>query len=228
MRARSYIPLGIAAWLAACAESTGPPVPQSPLVRSDGQLHHLKWQSTTGRREFRVDGERGRPQLAQGAQSGPVLDRHQVSFWAFPSRDQSIQINYQASDGTWRPYVRFSVPKQSLSRWPNGKLIAKGDSVSITVSIDTTTLIVHFEPAGLAFSWVAPAQLTVWYTGADPDFDASGTVDQRDRYIEQRLLRMWVQQNAGNPWSALGATQSVSSKTFTGSLNHFSGYALSW
>lgn len=228
VRARGYFLLGAAAWLAACAETTGPPVPQSPLIRADGQLHHpdgklhhLKWQRTARRREFAV--------IRNGATlAAPQSAASALSFWAFPSRDQAIQINYLAWDGTWQPYLWFSVPKGGLARWPDGTRIARTDSVLITVSIDTVSLVVHFEPTGLAFNPRAPAQLTVWYTGASPDFDASGTVDAADGYIEQNLLGMWVQEFAGDPWNTVVVVQSVPDKMFIGSLNHFSGYAVSW
>lgn len=227
-RAKSFILLSIAAWVAACVESTGPPVPESPLVRPDGELHHLKWQSTTEPRQFSVGRLDEGPLMAPAQASGPVLDHNRVAFWAFPGRGQSIQINYRDADGTWRPYVGFSVPRGSLLRWPDGRLFTDSDSVLITVSIDTTTLIAQFEPTGLVFSSRVPAQLTVWYTGADPDFDGNGRVDWRDSYIERRLLGVWVQESAGDPWTGVAAVQSLWSKTFTSSLKHFSGYAVSW
>lgn len=227
--ARHLFLLGAVAWLAACAETAGPPVAQGPVTRADGQLHQLKWQGTDHPREFAAIRNVSTLSPSRAAANGPVLlDNHQLSFWAFPSKDQAIQINYLASDGSWQPYLWFSVPKGALAQWPDGRAIAEGDSVLITVSIDTTSLVVRFEPTGLVFSSQAPAQLTVWYADADPDFDASGTVDAQDAYIEHNLLGVWVQEAAGDPWNAVTAVQSVPYKLFTANLGHFSDYAVSW
>lgn len=227
--ARRYFLLGAAAWLAACTETTGPPVAQRPLIRTDGQLHHLKWQPSAKPREFAVIRNAVTLAAGQGVASGPaVLDNYQLSFWAFPGRDQATQINYLASDGTWQPYVWFSVPQGSLAQWPDGTPIAATDSVLITVAIDTVSLVVHFGPTGLTFNPLAPAQLTFWYAEADPDFDASGAVDTTDGYIEQNLLGVWVQEFAADPWNAVPALQSIPNKLFSANLGHFSDYAVSW
>ncbi len=228
-RARSFFLLGVAVWLAACAETTGPPVPQSPLTRAEGQLRHLMWQSAVGPREFAALGNAVLRRSGQpGAAATAVLDNDQLVFWASRSRDQEIQINYRAADGSWQPYVWFKVPKDGLLRRPDGTLFAEGDSVLITVAIDTTTLVVNFEPTGLEFNPSAPAQLTIWYTGADPDFDASGAVDGTDSYIEQELLGVWVQEFATDPWTLVTAVQSIPNKLFSANLGHFSDYSVSW
>ncbi len=229
MSARRFFLLGAAAWLAACAETTGPPTAQRPLIRADGQLHQLQWRSTDQPRRFAVVRNTVTLAATQNAAGSPaILDNNRLTFWASPVRDQAIQINYLASDGTWQPYVWFSVPKDGLAQWPDGTPVAPTDSVQITVSIDTTSLVVHFEPTGLVFNPLVPAQLTVWYAEANPDFDASGAVDATDGYIEQNLLGVWVQEFPGDPWSTVGAVQSIPGKLFVANLGHFSDYAVSW
>lgn len=221
-----YFVLGAAAWLAACAESTGPPQPQTKAL---GPLHQLRWQATEGPRTFATVGNRVTRAPALGAATNvAVLDNYQTNFWAFPDRDQAIQVNYLAPDGTWQPYLWFSVPNGGLAQWPDGQPVAPGDSVLISVSIDTTSLLVRFEPTGLVFSPLAPAQLAIWYTGANPDFDASGALDGADGYIEQNLLGVWVQEFATDPWQLVAAIQSIPNKLFAAELGHFSDYAVSW
>jgi len=219
--------LGVAVWVAACAESTGPAAPGS--VTRAAELRHLRWQNTPEGREFVAVGNavlhRAGP---RGAAASAVLDRHQLSFWALPTRDQEIQINYQAADGSWQPYVWFTIPKDGLSRRPDGTAFAEGDSVLITVAIDTTSLVVRFEPTGLEFNPMAPAQLNVWYTGADPDLDGSGAVDGADSRIEEEMLGVWVQEFAADPWTLVTTVQSIPSKRFSAYLSHFSDYAVSW
>lgn len=228
-RVRSFLVIGAAAWLAACAEMAGPSRPQSPLVRADGELHQLQWRPSSTPRTFAVVRDvvtQAPGQRAAG--TAATLDQNQVSFWAFPDRDQAIRINYLATDGTWQPYVDFEVPAGALALWPDGRPVEPTDSVLITAEVDTLSLVVRFQPTGLVFNPLAPARLTVWYTDANPDFDASGVVDSTDAYIEQTLLGVWVQEFASDPWSPVTASQYVPGKLFSASLSHFSDYAISW
>lgn len=229
VQARSLLLIVAAAWLAACAELAGPPQPQGPTVRADGALHQLRWRPSPLPRTFAL----GSSEVAEApgqraARAATTLDRNQVSFWASPGRDQAIRINYLASDGTWQPYVDFVVPAGALAQWPDGRPFVATDSVLITALVDTASLVVRFEPTGLTFNPLTPARLTVWYTDASPDFDASGVVDSADVYIEQRLLGVWVQEAAANPWSQVSAAQYLPGKLFSADLGHFSDYAVAW
>lgn len=228
-RVRSVLILGAGAWLVACAEMAGPPQPQTPLVRTEGTLHQLQWRSSAVPRTFSL--VRHTTSQATGlraAEAAATLDHNQVSFWAFPDRDQAIHISYLAADGSWQPYVDFVVPAGALAQWPDGSPVLPTDSVLITAEVDTLSLVVHFQPTGLVFNPLAPAQLTIWYTDANPDFNASGTVDSTDAYIEQTLLGVWVQEFASDPWNQVTATQYLPGKLFSANLSHFSDYAVSW
>jgi hypothetical protein len=219
----------VALWAAACAETTGPPPGERPEIAQLQALHPLRWDRSSSPRAFGLVAAPARPQLAAAAASAiHELDRYQVDFWAYADRPQAVEIRYRAADGSWLPYLSFSVPAGGLARWPDGRNVAPGDSVRITLSIDTTTLVVAFEPTGLGFSSDRPAQLTIWYTGADPDYDGNGAVDQKDADIEDKLLGLWVQERSTDPWASVAAVHVKAQKQFVADLLHFSGYALSW
>jgi hypothetical protein len=232
MRLKTVLTLsGAVLWLAACAETTGPP-PARPPEFAQRVLHPLRWDASTAPRAFGVVAAPSRPQMvAQSAASAAgiqTLDRYQLAFWAYADRSQSVEIRYRAADGSWLPYLSFSVPRGSLARRPDGQAVLPGDSVLITLSIDTTTLVVTLEPTGLTFDSERPAQLSIWYTGADPDYDGNGVVDGTDGYIEQTLLGLWVRERNSDPWTGVLAVHALSQKQFVADLLHFSGYALSW
>jgi hypothetical protein len=221
---KRYLLLGLAVWLAACAEPAGP---SAPPTLTTSQLQQLTWQSTPQGHQFAAVATGS--EFAKSVGDAPaLLDNYRLSFWAQQSQERSIQINYLAADGTWRPYVTFTVPAGGLARRPDGTPVAADDSVLITIAVDTTTLLVRFEPTGLGFNPAAPAHLVIWYTGANPDFDGNGVVDATDSDIEQQLLGIWVQEDPTDPWSGVAAQQSVSGKVFTADLSHFSGYAVSF
>ena len=53
-------------------------------------------------------------------------------------------------------------------------------------------------------------------------------VDANDSYIETHLLGMWYQADPTSLWAPIPAMQSLSTKSFTAALQHFSGYSVSW
>jgi hypothetical protein len=124
------------------------------------------------------------------------------------------------------PFLRLEIPKSALNRLPDGSGIAKGDSVLITVSVNNSQILVDLGPSGLTFD--SPAELEIWYGGADPDFNGDGVVDREDRRIERELLKFWYQDEHGGPWRAMKAKHSTKKKHFKVKLPHFSGYAVSW
>lgn len=214
-------------WLAACSEGIGPPpVPE---------LRLLRWSPTIGAPSFTA--RRGEPVLkgpdaAAGLSATPTLDTYQTSFWAHRGRDEVVEIRYLAPDGNWQPYARLSIPAAGLSRRPNRQLFADGDSVLITVTLDPLAVGVEFEPTGLVFSNSAPAQFQLWYTGADPDLDANGTLNGADEQIRRTRLGVWVQEYSGDPWAGVSAVHSLDDKLFSAGVHHFSkylsGYAVSF
>ncbi|MBI4421734.1 MAG: hypothetical protein HY560_12990 [Gemmatimonadetes bacterium] len=175
--------------------------------------------------------------IRPAARGGPIdvapvapspLSANQLSFWAYRDRDASVAVDYQASDGTWRPYVTLSVPRGALLHRPDGTLFASGDSVEITLSLDTTALALELEPTGLGFDPLVPAQLKIWYSAAGPDLDGDGSVNSVDAYIEEVLLGLWTREQLTDPWSALSAIKTASAKVLSADLAHFSGYEVAW
>ncbi len=225
---RAFLFMGAAALLAACAETTGPPLGGPPEL-SRAQLHQLKWQPEIGIPRFAVAGPTILRAAGSQATSGPyVLDNYQASFWAGAGKNQYVEVHYQAADLTWQPYVALSVPAAAPQQWPDGRPFAVTDSVLITLTLDPTSLSMHFEPTGLVFNPSVPAQLRFWYTGANPDFDANGRVDSTDTYIEQNRLGVWVRDLAVNPWTSVASVHVLTAKLFAADLQHFSDYAISW
>lgn len=233
--------VGAAAILAACTDSTGPPLNEPPpqdVAVPDGALHSLRWDLPESPVQFAVRpglwDEGGEIVVDPGvlvspSAGGPALDTYQVSFWAMRGKRRSIQINYVSGDeDEVQPFLRLVVRKKSLRHYPDGSRTAKGDSVLITVSIDPSNVRVYFEPTGLTFSKRHPAVLQIWYGGAGGDLNGDGVVDEEDRYIEQQLLGLWYQQESGDPWYAVPAWHNTGQKWFRAWLLHFSGYQISY
>jgi hypothetical protein len=240
------ISLAASTLLWACGDVMTPSVDTAevPLVATDGTLHHLQWNTAPSPAGLTVDGVQ--PQdaflvdgLAADAEPSPIKT-YEVSFTAVRGQHSYVEIDYTdcppsisgdedgEGKGTACPFLRFDVPSGALWSRPDGSLIGWRDSVLITVSVSSSQILVYLEPSGLQFNPRSPATLTIWYGGADPDFNGDGVVDHEDERIERELLKLWYQKEYGGPWHEMVATHSVAEKRFTVNLLHFSGYAVSW
>ena len=168
--------------------------------------------------------------IAEGLSLSSVnLDAYAVSFWAVKGQDRGIQINYVNADGSTAPFLRFDVDDDALDAWPDGTAFQSGDSVQISVTVeDAAEMRVRFAPAGLDFAAAEPAQLQMWYTGAQGDLNSDATVNTVDTNIEVTLLGLWTRQAATDPWVSLPAQHSAGYDWFKSPIDHFSSYAISW
>ena len=104
--------------------------------------------------------------------------------------------------------------------------LAPGDSVLITLTIDSNDVKVSLEPTGLVFG--DPAELQISYAGAGGDLNGDGVVDEADGDIERQLLGLWYREGADGAWEQIPAARSLADEWFTSALPHFCEYAISW
>ena len=152
-----------------------------------------------------------------------ALTQYQATIWAKRGQARTLQINYAANGGT-SPFMKLTISDPTYV--PGRGTIAMGDSVLVTATVDPHALTVSLEPHQMQFG--APSQLQIWYSGAGGDLDGDGQVNSSDSYIETQLLGMWYQADPSSPWTTIPATQSLSTKSFTAALQHFSGYSVAW
>ena len=183
----------------------------------DPTPHFLRWRG------------RSAPQFTgtafSASRAAPLsLDQYTVSFWAVRGQERSARVNYQDALGeTSHPFLILTItdPDALLD-----STFAQGDSVLVTVTIDTTKVGVTLEPAGLQFGESAGLQL--WYGGADGDLNGDGAIDETDSYIETELLGMWYREGTDGAWERIPAIHLLEEKSFFVLLPHFSEYAVSW
>src|SRR6266700_6289272 len=115
---RSLIPLALLA--AACTDGIGPvpPAMERPLAQSVATSSI--------------------PMLRQAA-TAPRLKTYQMSFWAKRGTQTTIGVNYRRVPGqfTSDPFLRFKIPINGLVAGADGVPLGRGDSVRITLTIDT-------------------------------------------------------------------------------------------
>jgi hypothetical protein len=222
----------------ACSEGVGPPpaAPETGVVESR-VFRPLAWQPTAGPLRFTAvgaaDGDARLDDgvLASPSAGAPILDDYEVSFWAVKGQTSGVQIHWLETSGDTtiaHPYIDFVVPAWALATAPNGDWVGAGDSVLITVTVDTTSMVTQFGPSGLTFKESNPAQLQYWYTGAGGDLNADGVVDQADADIEATLLDLWESPGSSTSWAPVWANHSLSDDWFRAGVSHFSGFAVAY
>jgi len=210
---RSILVFALALAVARCTD-------QPTAVKAPAGPQFLRW-AETPQFSARTTDPRARRSGAMALTPPLSLEQYAVSFWAVRGESRSVQINYSSSiDNDVHPFLLLTTTDPQFV--PGAGELAMGDSVLITVTVDTTKIGVSLEPTGLQFG--APAQLKVWYDGASGDLNGDGVVDSTDAALEAQVLGLWYREENSDPWTKLGASQSVDEKSFTYALPHFCEY----
>jgi hypothetical protein len=149
--------------------------------------------------------------------TAPALQTTHAEFWAMQGKQRSVTIRYLPNPGEdeGKVFLKFTVPVKAQLVSPDGRRLARGDSLRITVNVVPGKLQADFLPQGLVFANGVPAQLDIsYYYG-----------DTRGRPTNQ--LGMWY-------LPADGASEQVYSAVDTkgwmvqGLIEHFSNYAVAY
>ena len=214
------LPLGAALMVASCADGTGPPdqLDQQPLGAISGpgvsstELHPLMHRMSV----VFPDGLPLFQTVSQSSAESPPLETYELSFWAKRGNTRTAEIHYMADDpNDTNRFLSFHVPSKALLLRPDGTPFAKGDSVLISIRIDQSEYVVEFGPSGLVFDETEPAELEVWYGGAQGE-------------VPQEQLGLWHQQEAGLLWFPIVSHHDEELRWFKTNVFHFSTYAVSW
>lgn len=192
---------------------------QPTAVRPPSGPQFLRWSATP---EFSSQ-TRARRSGAMALTPPLSLDQYTVSFWAVRGESRSIRINYRSSiDNGSHPFLELTTTDPTLV--PGIGELAMGDSVLITVTVDTSKIGVELQPTGLQFG--SPSQLQIWYGGANGDLNGDGIADANDAQLEAQVLGLWYREYSTESWSQVPASQSVGEKAFVYALPHFCQYAV--
>jgi hypothetical protein len=221
---RSLLVLALALLVVRCADQpTAVNTPQPGVLKASSELQFVQWAGNVAP-QFSATSQHQRGHGHSASTSPPLsLDNYQASFWAVRGESRSVQINYQSSiDDETHPFLRLTTFDPQFV--PGAGELAVGDSVLVTVTVDTTKIGVTLEPSGLQFG--EPSQLQIWYGGAGGDFNGDGVADSTDAALEQQLLGLWYREGVGDDWATVPASQDLAGKSFTYSLPHFCMYAI--
>jgi hypothetical protein len=211
---RSLLVFALALSVARCAD-------QPTAVRPSSGPQFLRWSATP---EFTSQSNgRARRSGAMSLTPPLSLEQYTVSFWAVRGESRSIRINYSSTiDNGSHPFLELTTTDPTFA--PGIGEIAMGDSVLITVTVDTSKIGVRFEPTGLQFG--TESRLQIWYGGASGDLNGDGVADASDAQIAEQLLGLVYREYTNEEWTQVPATHLVDEKSFDYALPHFCEYAV--
>jgi hypothetical protein len=203
MRRARFLPLILAAAVAACSDAGAP---NTGGVKPPGELT-----------------------IIQLPAASPPIWNPVASFYAKKGTDRELRIYFQdAVGGPGEEYLRLRVDAGSLYKRPDGTLFQVGDSILITVTVvDPQQIFFDFQPSGLTFSSAVPAQLKIEYAETGGDLDDDGDVDTDDDAIEQ-VIDLWRQEQAGGDFVKLGAVKIEELDEIEADILGFTRYAIAY
>jgi hypothetical protein len=150
-------------------------------------------------------------------------------------QDQEIALVFPVSgnpadcaSGPTEDFLRLKLKPTSLLRYPDGNLVANGDSIFIYVKwVGNDSILFHLEPSGLLFNPSEPAVLKIEYGEASEDLNHDGRIDTEDGTIEHEL-DIWRQEHPGDPFVRVGTAKAEDSNEIEATLNGFSRYAIAY
>jgi len=212
---RSFMVFALALAVVRCAD-------QPTAVKPPAGPQFLRWSGATP--QFTAQTQARARRSGAMALTPPLsLDQYTVSFWAVRGESRSVRINYSSAiDNDTHPFLELTTTDPLFV--PEVGELAMGDSVLITVTVDTTKIGVRLEPTGLQFG--TASELKLWYGGASGDLNGDGVADSTDAQLEQTLLGLWYREYSDESWTPIGASHSAEDKSFTYALPHFCEYAV--
>jgi hypothetical protein len=161
----------------------------------------------------------------RAAANAPPLATNQVQVWAVAGEGRRAVIPYQKVGGYGGDdCLEFKIPGDGLWKRPDGSVVAKGDSVLITITVvDPKLFNFRFEPSGLQFRPDHPAELRVSYKWADRDFNGDGKDDDKDTRFD---FGMWKQETDASDWIEIGMIKDADLEELRADIRSFTRYAM--
>lgn len=165
------------------------------------------------------------PTFLRWADDAPSLDAWTKSVEACRGEATTLEFHYE-DDGSGEDddvFLRLALGEGTLDSYPNGQSFGEGDCVTITVRVSRTFVRAHFSPPGLQFDPDDPAELSIHYGEADPDFDGDGEADD-DTELEEHI-DIVRQESTDAPWERLETHLELDDDVGISLIDGFTRYA---
>lgn len=146
----------------------------------------------------------------------------EAGFWAVKGEDRSLVLRYT---DTHAEFMRFEVDASSLWKRPDGSAFQSGDSIYISVNLDSSgRMIFRFAPSGLKFDARQAARLTIDSSRRNADINGNGSVGPDDVLLALRA-GIWKQELPLLPWLKLPGVN-LAGDVATVDIHDFTGFGM--
>lgn len=213
MKTKIFMAAFVSTMLLACGDIADPALDgQSALFAKGGQrISTTSTESATDAANSGTVTESGIPNVLRFAAGASPLKTYDTTFVAHQGWKQHFVIFHE--DGNY--FMVLDVPASAQFVDPNGNPIPNGETVDITVHVDSTHVSFEFGPHGSYFTGKRPVLLWIYLKYVDLE-GASGDP------------AAWYQPNTDTTWTALPSTIDKAGNWIKTELRHFSNYAIAW
>ncbi len=214
MRARSLFAIVVAGLFVAACNDVSAPL-GTPDFAKGGKGNNAE----TNPEPTEVLGEVPPLTIVQSADA-PPLTTYSTSFTAVQGEASTFVVFYdnpwspEVDEGEW--FMKLDVPMDATFMDADGNPAFYGDTVQVTVEIDSTRFFVQFGPHGSVFVGNKPATLSFNLRFAELNGD------------DPRLLDVWYQPYVDEPWLPEPTQVDKRGRKAVVSIDHFSNYAIAW
>jgi len=152
-----------------------------------------------------------------------------VSFYAKVGVNQQASLFFQDDQGQpGSEFLRFRVRSDGLYRKPDGTAFQPGDSILITIKANGDSVLFDFQPHGLTFNPMSPAELNIEYAECHGDFNDDGLSGTPADSTIQNQLAVWKQELLTDPYLKLLSVNFEEAEEMEATVTGFTRFAIAY
>lgn len=152
-----------------------------------------------------------------------------VSFYAKVGTNSQASLFFQ--DGQGQPgseFLQFRVRSDALLKHPDGTPFQPGDSILITIKASPDSVLFDFQPHGLTFDPMHPAELNIEYSECHGDFNDDGLSGTPADSAIQNQLAVWKQELLNDPFLKLQSVNFEDAEEMEATVTGFTRFAIAY
>jgi hypothetical protein len=152
-----------------------------------------------------------------------------VSFYAKVGSNRQASLFFQNDQGQrGSEFLQFQIRADGLANRPDGTPFQPGDSILITITASPDSVLFDFQPHGLTFNPMHPAELSIEYEECHEDFNDDGQSGTPADSTIQRQLAVWKQELLTDPFLKLQSVNFEDAEEMEAEVTGFTRFAIAY
>jgi len=152
-----------------------------------------------------------------------------VSFYAVKGVNRQASLFFQDDQGqVGHEFLQFRVRAEALANRPDGTPFQANDSILITITASPDSVLFDFQPRGLKFDPMHPAELNIQYEECRGDFNDDGLSGTPADSTIQKQLAVWKQELLTDPYLKLQSVNFEDAEEMEAEVTGFTRFAIAY